>query len=224
MSKQARLLLNKMQGYCSMVQYEMPPIEWYAHNFTLSLLSSWWKAKKKDEGVAGDIYTWYLPDIESQEYRELLAYVTKLGGQMKQFELNWTDNHKQVYYYLCSSVLDCDFNMNEFKTILDIGSEFDIQHVQYMADKIRGIGSNTVQYLAAVLAKDKQAKDMKAQRVREAIKRSTQCLKKIDLRPSTFLETALMKRSFKDIIEIDEIARRMNAFQRSYRCYRSSKK
>jgi len=220
MSKQARLLLNKMQEQCSTVEYEATDVEWYAHNFTLSLLNSWWKSRKKNEGCVGDTHIRYLPDIKSREYKELLTYVTRLGGKMKQFELNWTNNHKQVYYYLCSNVLDCDFNMNEFKIILDIGSEFDIQHVQHMADKIRGTnGSNTVQYLAAVLTRDKQAKDNKVQRVCEAIKTSQRCLKKISSRPSTFLEVALMKRSFKDIIETDKIERIMNALKRPNRSY-----
>jgi len=225
MSRQARVLLSKIQEQCPMVQYEVTDVEWYAHSFTISLLCSWWKVKKKIEGGVGDTHTWYLPVVGSQDYISLVGYIIRLGGKIKQANLDWSNNHRQVYHYLCANILTCDFNLNELRTILDIGSEFNIQDVQQAADKTRGVtGGDNISYLLAVLQRNKQAKDIKAQRVSEAINLSQRCLKKISSKRSGALDVTLMKISFSDARETQEVMRRMNAIQRSFGSNRVSKK
>lgn len=225
MSKQARALLSKIQGHCPTVEYEITDIEWYAHSFTSSLLNSWWKAKKKIDGSVGSTHLWYLPEIGSKDYNSLIGYVTRFGGKIKQIDLDWSNNHKQVYYYLCANVLECDFNLNELRTILDIGSEFNIQDVQQAADKTRGMtGGSTIAYIVATLQRSKQTKDIRAQRVSEAINKSQRCLKKISSKRSTALDVTLMKMSFLDAKETQEIERKMNAVKRLVGSNRVSKK
>jgi hypothetical protein len=215
MSKQARVLLSKIQEYCPEVTYELCDIEWYAHSFVLSLLGSWWKAKKKIEGSMGNTHVWYLPEIGSEDYNSLVGYIIRLGGKIKQVDLDWSNNHRQVYYYLCANVLTCDFNLNELRAILDIGSEFNIQDVQQAADKTRGMGGgDSISYIVATLQRNKQTKDIKAQRVSEAINKSQRCLKKISSKRSSALDVALMKMSFLDTKETQEVARRMDAIKR----------
>jgi len=215
MSKQARALLFKIQECYSEVTYEITDVEWYAHSFTLALLGGWWKAKKKIEGSVGSVHVWYLPEIGSKDYTSLVGYVTRLGGKIKQIDLDWSNNHKQVYYYLCTNILTCDFNLNELRAILDLGSEFNIQDVQQAADKTRGMaGGDSISYIVATLQRNKQTKDIKAQRVSEAINKSQRCLKKISSKCSSALDVALMKMSFSDTRETQEIERKMNAVKR----------
>jgi len=225
MSKQARVLLSKIQEQCPTVEYEVCDIEWYAHSFTTSLLVSWWKAKKKIEDSVGSTHVWYLPETGSKDYNSLVRFITRSGGKIKQVDLDWSDNHKQVYHYLCANVLECDFNLNELRTILDIGSEFNIQEVQQAADKTRGMqGGSSVAYIVATLQRHKQTKDIKAHRVSEAINKSQRCLKKISSKCSSTLDVALMKMSFLDAKETQEIERKMDAVKRSVRSDRASKK
>lgn len=211
MSKQARLLLNKIQEYCPSVEYEMTDVEWYAYKYNLSVLNAWWRSRKKNEEVVGDKHVWYLPTPKSMAHKALVTYIKKFGGEkVSPLALDWTENHKQVYHYLCSNVLTCDFNINEFKLILDLGSEFNIQDVQQAAEKTKGINSGSVQYIMATLQRDKQAKDIKAQRVCDAINKSQRSLQKISDKCSSALEVALMRVSFKDIKEIQTVEREMN--------------
>lgn len=225
MSKQARVLLSKIQEQCPTVEYEMPDVEFYAHSFAISLLGSWWKAKKKIEGSMGSTHVWYLPEIGSKDYNSLVGHIIRLGGKIKQVDLDWSNNHKQVYYYLCANVLTCDFNLKELRAILDIGSEFNIQDVQQVADKTRGMtGGDSVTYIVATLQRNKQTKDIKAQRVSEAINESQRCLKKISSKRSSALDVALMKMSFSDTRETQEVARRMNEVSKFVRSNRVSQK
>jgi hypothetical protein len=212
MSKPARVFLNKMQGYCPTVTYEMCDIEWYAHRYNVSVLVSWWKAKGKDKGTFGNTHTWYMPELGSEEHTRLLGYIFRISGvKVSPLEIYWTNNHKQVYYYLCSNILTCDFNINEFKTILDIGSEFNIQEVQQVADKTRGMpGGDNIAYILAALQRNKQTRDIKAQRVAEAISLSQKSLKKISSKRSTALDVMLMRMIFRDTKETQEIERLMN--------------
>lgn len=218
MSKLARSLLTKMQGCHPEVTYEMADVEWYAHSFTMSLLGSWWKARKKIEGSMGNTHIWYLPEIGSKDYNSLVGYINKFGGKIKQVDLDWSDNHKQVYHYLCANILTCDFNLNELRTILDIGSEFNIQDVQQAADKTRGMpGGDSIAYIVATLQRNKQTKDIKAQRILETINKSRGCIKKISSKRSSALDVALMKMSFSDARETQEIERCMNEVRGSVR-------
>ena len=225
MSKSARALLSKMQGYCQTVEYDMGDVEWFAHSFTISLLVSWWKRKKENEGMVGSVHTWYLPVVGSEEYRGLVAYIISKGNKIKQVDLDWTNNHKQVYHYLCANILECDFNFNEFKAILDIGSEFNIQEVQQAADKTRGVpGGSSIAYISATLQRNKQNKDTKVRRISEAISDSQKSFRKISTKRSSTLDVVLMKRAFVDTKETQEVARRMDEISKSVRGHRINQK
>lgn len=203
MSKFGRELLERLQDIRPDIQYDICDIEYYGNNYVLRVIAAWWNRKKSDNcNSYGGTQDWYLPIMGSADYNNLLKYMCDKKAVVKEFPLDWGDEHKQVYHYLCNTVLEHDFNQTEFKMILDIGSEFNIQDVQQIIENIKNRdGGTELPYIMSALKRQKQLKEVQFQRRLEAMERSQQWIKNIPTRKATVLEVALMDAEFREVRE-----------------------
>ena len=214
MSKSAAALLDKMKEYTkkytnSPLEYDIIDIEWFAHRYKLSLIEGWWQEILSKKGVTPVAkHTWWLPNPEiNKGFRK---WVDKLKHGKYEFE--WTEELKQIYCYLCS-VLTSDFNLDEFKRIIQVGNKYTLKQIQKAvktATEAKPVWS--VAYLLAILDAEVQSKNVRAERITQKIDASQS--EGIKLKAASRIDALLMRVSFTEIQNGQNLDHKMEEVKR----------
>lgn len=213
MSTAARVLLNKMKTYSNRLEYDICDVEWYAHTYLVSTLEGWWKSRIRNGVEVLNGHKWFLPTPGTTNWRGFMKYIGKIPPRKIMFELTWDDNLKQVYHYLCGSVLLCDFGVEEFRRITVLAIH-PLRKVQEAVDKARvtSRGPIGIPYILGILEREEQAKQIKSDRTQKKIVASQKGMEKVAVRRATSLEATLMKAEFMEVRMIRDLERALEEY------------